>query len=111
MKTRACILWCDRQWRRLPFVDGHTGDVSITRLIALYFAWLVGQSITMKTGELSLNVLWLALAAVSAAFGKSTFGFLLQRMQFRSESVQVDVHQATEIIDRRKLDQGMEATP
>lgn len=69
--------WCDRQWRRFPFVDAHSGDISITRSLAIYFAWVDGQEIG-KNG-VTMNALWLALACLAAAFGKSTFTFLIDR--------------------------------
>lgn len=77
--NRLCRAWCC-----LPFVDTHSGAVSITRVIALYFAWVVGQSIHDSHGVVSLNTFWLALATLAAAFGKSTFGFLLQKVQIAS---------------------------
>lgn len=73
-----------RAWCCLPFVDTHSGAVSITRVIALYFAWIVGTSIQQSHGAVSLNTFWLALATLAAAFGKSTFGFLLQKVQITS---------------------------
>jgi hypothetical protein len=63
-----------------PIVD-HWKGPSITRILALYFAALVGYVI-VSTRAISLNALWLSLASLAAAFGKSTFSFLLQRMQF-----------------------------
>lgn len=84
---KATVLFCDRQWRRLPFVDSHTGDISITRALAIYFAWKAGRVIDYNHG-VTLNVLWLCLASLSAAFGKSTFGFLLTRMSYRGEAKQ-----------------------
>ncbi len=73
-----------------PLVDDYRG-LSITRVIALFFAGLVGVSITMQHGTVSVNALWLGLAAISAAFGKSTFTFLLTKAQLASQSTQSTV--------------------
>lgn len=73
-----------------PLVDHYQG-ISITRVIALFFAGMVGVSIVMQHGEIGANTLWLGLAAISAAFGKSTFTFLLSKAQLASATVQQTV--------------------
>src|SRR3954463_91783 len=91
-----------------PFVDRYVG-VSITRLIALYFAYLVGLSIRLSHGTVGANALWLGLASIAAAFGKSTFTFLLQRMELKSTSVQTDARSesiSTVITERRDPSAG-----
>lgn len=79
------------QWVTKPLCD-HDGQPSITRCLAIYYAILVGHSVEHNpTHELTTNALWLALASMSAAFGKSTFTFLLSKAQLAATSTQATI--------------------
>jgi hypothetical protein len=95
-----------------PVVDGYKG-ISITRLMSIQFAVLVWVSVTQQL-PVSMNTLWLALAAMAAAFGKSTFSFLLTRMQrsdTHTEARTVNETITHTIQERRDTGAGFEATP
>lgn len=84
-RTYAAFRWCTK-----PICD-HDGAPSITRCLAIYFAALVGHSVeNHPQHEITTNALWLALASLSAAFGKSTFTFLLSKAQLVASSVQTN---------------------
>lgn len=86
-KTMPIRSW---QFWLAPLVDHYQG-LSITRLIAVFFAGLVGLSIYLQGGVVGANALWLGLASISAAFGKSTFTFLLTKAQLASQTTQSTV--------------------
>lgn len=77
--------FADRLWRRLPIVDRDTGSWSISRTIALYFAFEAGDVLDEHKTSLTMAVavvcISLALIAGAMAFGKSYFGQLLTRLQ------------------------------
>jgi len=77
-------------WLLAPLVDRWHG-LSLTRFLAIYFALLCGHTIE-QTHSVSINVLWLALATIATAFGKSTFTFLLARMEHKASVSEVTVH-------------------
>jgi hypothetical protein len=96
----------NRSWRFwwAPLVDDYKG-ISITRVIALLFAGFVGLSIDKQGGVVGANTLWLGLASISAAFGKSTFTFLLSRAEQKTQAVEQTVNQTVrkvshEVIER-----------
>lgn len=76
-------------WRSLPFVDAHSGEISITRCIAIYFALMLGHMIEDRH-PLSGTQLTFAIVILAAAFGKSTFTFFLQRYEVRQQLAEID---------------------
>lgn len=106
-------------WITAPLVDGQEG-LSLTRFLAIYFAYLCGQSVQLSNGRISINALWLALAAAAIAFGKSTFSFLLRRLEMRSllsrseedSEQRVTINSTQRVIqDRRDASAGIEPAP
>lgn len=100
-----------------PLRDKPGMPISMTKIIAGYFAYLTGYSITQQHGHVDVNTLWLALASLSAAFGKSTFNFLLSKVALQSTSTQSDSREVKDervehtITERRDVNAGFEATP
>lgn len=99
------------RWLFAPLVDGWHG-LSLTRFLAIYFALLVGH-LTEATHTLPANALWLSLAAIAAAFGKTTFTFLLSRMESRATVSQSDARTETisRVIQERRGSFPYEAAP
>lgn len=96
-------VWLCR-WLTAPFVDGQEG-LSLTRFISIYFAFLVGVSVEKQGGVITWTALWMAMISAAIAFGKSTFTFLLRRVQLGS--VTSDVTQTI----RRERDPALGVDP
>jgi hypothetical protein len=103
-------------WITAPFVDGQEG-LSLTRFLAIYFAILVGHLVEHQHA-ITANTLWLALASIATAFGKSTFTFLLRRLEMRSVIAQSDTTSETHVVTEQKVIEerrdpvlGIEPTP
>lgn len=105
--------WPARAWEFCwaPLVDRYQGP-SITRVLAAFFAAMCWRSLELGR-SIGLNVLWLALACIAAAFGKSTFTFLLERMRYRGAAEQQDVRVdvAVRQVQERRRGAEFEATP
>jgi len=85
-----------------PLRDSHDLRFSLTKILAVYFALLDWHSVEKTaTHELSANQLWLAIVCIAAAFGKSTFNFLLKRLAMRS-SLSASSETRTERRDENK---------
>jgi hypothetical protein len=89
-----------------PLRDKPGAGFSMTKMIAAYFAYLVGFSIGALSGKIDTNTLWLALASLAAAFGKSTFNFLLSKVSLQATTTQTD----TRSFDRKEVDTKIEET-
>jgi hypothetical protein len=70
----------DRLWRRLPVVDRSSGDLSLTRCLCVAYTALIWVAIVRKY-NITWPMFWLSIAVLAAAFGKSTFGFFLTKVQ------------------------------
>ncbi len=71
---------CTSQWR-----DKHSGDLSQTKVLATFFGIMDFYSVMASTAHgITANQLWLALASMACAFGKSTFNFLLTRVSLQT---------------------------
>lgn len=90
-------------------VDSWDG-LSLTRFLAVLFAYLVYFSVTALNGQITTNTLWLALAAASIAFGKSTFTFFLRRSAYKGQSNDVNVNIKTNA-PLRDVDNAFQQTP
>lgn len=94
-----------------PLTDKRGEGLSLTRILACAFG-CEDLHIMETNHAVTANQLWLALACFAVAFGKSTFTFLLTRIQLRSQTAQVDVKAAVEqtvhVFDEAR---GFEPTP
>jgi len=102
-----------------PLVDGNTGRMSITRILAFIDTAIAAHAIEAHH-PISGTALWVLVMAMAAAFGKSTFGFFLTRLQMKTAVQQTDTKTDTHvtvdesikvILDRRNADTGFEVTP
>lgn len=100
-------VWCAR-FLTAPFVDGQEG-LSLTRFLAIYFAYLAGVSVQKSNGAISGNALLLCLISASIAFGKSTFTFLLHRWGVKAAVA--DITQRSTVIVREERDPQLGADP
>jgi hypothetical protein len=83
-----------------PIRDRPGAGFSLTKIIAGYFAYKVGFSIGALGGRVETNTLWLAMGSLAAAFGKSTFNFILSKMSLAGTTAQSD----TLTLERKEVD-------
>lgn len=69
-----------------PIVDTPTGGPSITRLLCIAGFVLLWHSVE-KSHPITQTHLWFFVVIMAAAFGKSTFNFLLTRAKGQAETV------------------------
>lgn len=102
-----------------PFVDKRGEGLSLTRFMAISFVVLIFHVVESNgVHTISANTLWLALACFAVAFGKSTFTFLLSRMEMKAqnqtvETITTDTAKVIEAVRSRRTDaasEGAEAT-
>jgi hypothetical protein len=107
----ALLPLLDRLFRRLPIVDRGTGDISLTRCISTMFAFEVAH-IMEHEHAVSTTLLIFASLTMAAAFGKSTFGFWLQKQQmtYALNLTASDTVTRT-ITENRDAGKGIEHTP
>ena len=99
-------------WVTAPFVDGQEG-LSLTRILSVFYAVIVWHSVESEHG-IGLNALWLALASIACAFGKSSFSFLLRRINLMAEVRETSTRTTAEsrtIEERRDYDSQIEPSP
>lgn len=99
----AVQTWPRRSWRFVmaPVTDKPDYDLSLTRLLAIYFALVIGHSIEQSPSHaLSGTQLTLALATYAVAFGKATFTFFLARSRFNANLEQRDSTSRVDVTQR-----------
>lgn len=113
--TRAAVVVRCFRFLSAPLVDGNSGRLSITRCLAVFNTLLAAHAIEQHH-PVSGTALALLIMATAAAFGKSTFGFFLERYQMKTAVEQRDTHttvdQTTRLIaERRNAETGFEPSP
>ncbi len=102
---------CSSPWR-----DDHKKAFSLTKILATIGMLLACYSVG-TSHAITLNHLWLVLASYACAFGKSTFNFLLTKMQYSASRAEAETHVVvdetkrliTEVAARRDPVTGIEA--
>ncbi len=92
---RRAVRWC-----LAPLVDEWSG-LSMTRLLAVGGFLLAAESV-LREKPIAQGALWFYLAAVAAAFGKSTFTLLLQRTQLTATLQDTRTTTVTHAITERR---------
>lgn len=106
------IFW----WTVSPIVDKRGEGISLTRLMAIAYTILVFH-VVESTHVVGMNILWMVLAGYAVAFGKSTFTFLLTKMEMKATSSATESITANaadiirEIKGRRDPKAGVEPSP
>lgn len=103
--------WCDPRcflpaifWFLMSFLcDKGSKTISITRLLVVFFAGLDAYSVWASPGHgITANHLWLAITCIAAGFGKSTFTFLLQRLEMKTQQTVTENFDMAAIINAVK---------